>query len=253
MVRGARHSWTVVRFRLLGCIARELLLCTVRSFNTKIHTLRVHYLYLQGESIRFPPGRLFDVHGPESLPRAPKARDFGAFSSILLGKRASLCPGCQDSVPAHRLSSPCFESRRRLSRQSGLRLHHPCLDPIFRCLPFPGRLPCLRCGPSVGPSPGAASAGRKFPKDGCHSQRAAGRYPRAGERSTVLGSFPASPDRLLPVLQMRQLERVGLHRDQAEALTRHLTELLCLHKQRITERFVEKEFVQRAILETEGR
>jgi hypothetical protein len=53
--------------------------------------------------------------------------------------------------------------------------------------------------------------------------------------------------------QMRNFEAVGLSRPQAEALTRHVTELLCAQKQRITATFVERDFVHRAMLETESR
>ncbi len=39
---------------------------------------------------------------------------------------------------------------------------------------------------------------------------------------------------------MRNFEKVGLTRQQAETLTEHLTEVLCSHKEKLSEAFVTK-------------
>lgn len=44
----------------------------------------------------------------------------------------------------------------------------------------------------------------------------------------------------MTTLQVRGFESTGLSREQAEALTRHLTELICTNKEKITESFVTK-------------
>jgi hypothetical protein len=47
---------------------------------------------------------------------------------------------------------------------------------------------------------------------------------------------------------VRNFEKVGLTRQQAEALTEHLTEVLCTHKEKLSEAYVTK-----AQLEKVGR
>lgn len=42
------------------------------------------------------------------------------------------------------------------------------------------------------------------------------------------------------MLQVRNFEKVGLTRQQAEALTEHLTEVLCTHKEKLSEAYVTK-------------
>lgn len=44
----------------------------------------------------------------------------------------------------------------------------------------------------------------------------------------------------LSELQVRNFEKVGLTRQQAEALTEHLTEVLCSHKEKLSEAYVTK-------------
>ena len=44
----------------------------------------------------------------------------------------------------------------------------------------------------------------------------------------------------VPMLQVRNFEKVGLTRQQAEALTEHLTEVLCTHKEKLSEAYVTK-------------
>lgn len=44
----------------------------------------------------------------------------------------------------------------------------------------------------------------------------------------------------LLMLQVRNFEKVGLTRQQAEALTEHLTEVLCTHKEKLSEAYVTK-------------
>ncbi len=41
-------------------------------------------------------------------------------------------------------------------------------------------------------------------------------------------------------MQMRRFEKIGMSRQQSEALTEHLTEVLVLNKEKITESFVSK-------------
>jgi hypothetical protein len=46
---------------------------------------------------------------------------------------------------------------------------------------------------------------------------------------------------------MKQLERLGLPREQAEALTQHLTTLLCSNKEKVEELFVPKVVLEKVI------
>ena len=39
---------------------------------------------------------------------------------------------------------------------------------------------------------------------------------------------------------MRKFERLGMSRDQAESLTRSMTEIMCVNKEKIAEQFVSK-------------
>ena len=48
--------------------------------------------------------------------------------------------------------------------------------------------------------------------------------------------------------QMRRFERIGLTGNQAEALTNHVTELICLNKEKISEQFVSKAALERVRL-----
>jgi hypothetical protein len=57
----------------------------------------------------------------------------------------------------------------------------------------------------------------------------------------------------LPTLQMKKLESIGLSRPQAEALTRHMTELLCANKEKVADAFVSKSFLEKSVLEQEAR
>ena len=47
---------------------------------------------------------------------------------------------------------------------------------------------------------------------------------------------------------MRRFERIGLTSNQAEALTNHVTELICLNKEKISEQFVSKAALERVRL-----
>ena len=44
---------------------------------------------------------------------------------------------------------------------------------------------------------------------------------------------------------MRRFERIGLTQNQAEALTTHVTELICTNKEKISEQFVSKAALER--------
>ena len=48
-----------------------------------------------------------------------------------------------------------------------------------------------------------------------------------------------------PCPQMRRFERIGLTQNQAEALTTHVTELICTNKEKISEQFVSKAALER--------
>lgn len=41
-------------------------------------------------------------------------------------------------------------------------------------------------------------------------------------------------------MQMRRFEKLGMTRQQAEAMTEHLTGLLCLHTEKLAEQYVSK-------------
>lgn len=46
-------------------------------------------------------------------------------------------------------------------------------------------------------------------------------------------------------LQVRNLEKVGLTRQQSERLTEHLTEVLCTHKEKLAQDFVSKALLEK--------
>ncbi|KAK9806847.1 hypothetical protein WJX72_004812 [[Myrmecia] bisecta] len=52
---------------------------------------------------------------------------------------------------------------------------------------------------------------------------------------------------------MRRFETIGMTRQQSEALTEHLTEILCLNKEKIADSFVSKFALEKAVLEQEAR
>lgn len=55
---------------------------------------------------------------------------------------------------------------------------------------------------------------------------------------------------LVDTLEMvRNFEKVGLTRQQAEALTEHLTEVLCSHKEKLSEAYVTKAQLEKSVLE----
>lgn len=45
--------------------------------------------------------------------------------------------------------------------------------------------------------------------------------------------------------QVRNLEKVGLTRQQAELLTEHLTEVLCDHKEKLSQNFVSRAMLEK--------
>lgn len=52
---------------------------------------------------------------------------------------------------------------------------------------------------------------------------------------------------------MKNFERQGLSRAQSEALTEHMTEILCRNKERLSEQFVAKSSLEKTILEQEAK
>ena len=46
-------------------------------------------------------------------------------------------------------------------------------------------------------------------------------------------------------MQVRNLEKVGLTRQQAEMLTEHLTEVLCSHKEKLSQNFVSRAMLEK--------
>lgn len=52
---------------------------------------------------------------------------------------------------------------------------------------------------------------------------------------------------------MKRLEGLGMTRDQAEALTRHLTTILCSNKEKLEEFYASKVALEKSILEQEGK
>lgn len=52
---------------------------------------------------------------------------------------------------------------------------------------------------------------------------------------------------------MRRFEKLGMSRQQAETLTEHITEVLCVNKEKISESFVSKSALEKSVLEQEAR
>lgn len=52
---------------------------------------------------------------------------------------------------------------------------------------------------------------------------------------------------------VRNLEKVGLTRQQAELLTEHLTEVLCTHKEKLSQGFVSKAMLEKTLLEQDAQ
>ena len=52
---------------------------------------------------------------------------------------------------------------------------------------------------------------------------------------------------LAAAAQMRRFEKQGMTREQAEALTEHMTELICTNREKIVEQFVSKAALEKVV------
>lgn len=59
-------------------------------------------------------------------------------------------------------------------------------------------------------------------------------------------ALPAAHVRVPPHPQTKKLEAMGLTREQAEALTRHLTTVLCANKEKLEEMYASKVALEKA-------
>ena len=44
---------------------------------------------------------------------------------------------------------------------------------------------------------------------------------------------------------MRRFEKIGMTREQSEALTEHLTEIICLNREKVVQQFVSKHALEK--------
>lgn len=54
-------------------------------------------------------------------------------------------------------------------------------------------------------------------------------------------------------MQMKRFEAMGMTRAQAEAITQHITEVLCNDKERLSDQFVAKTALEKLMVETDAR